>query len=170
MSSDDPGYPPEIQAAVHELRRIRGVSNVDCDLCDLSAVRPQELGSIEFARYPITTLRRSGGGRPDEGMLQVTLDVTRDEDGWRAVEFLAWFVRDRARGGIEDEFRPFALPPVAGTNVQLGDTLRFVIEMFQVDASDGAPLKRMSDFASDLRKTIDLYDKMLRDRRDRGLA
>lgn len=163
-------YPQEVQAVIDEMKRIRGVADVSCDICSLEGVRAEDLGSFAYARFPITTLRRTNGGRPDEGLLSITFTVSRDEDGWRAVEFLAWIVRDRARGGCEDDIRPFGLPAVAGADVQLGQSLRFIIEMFLVDPADGSPLRRMKDFADDLRQTIDLYDRMLRDRFDTGVT
>jgi hypothetical protein len=169
MSDDTSNYPPEVQAALDEILRIRGVINVTCDLIALDGVRAENLGLIVYAKYPIGSLRRTNGGRTGEGLLQIEIGLSRNVDGWRAVEFLAWHFRDASRGGDVNEFRPFALPPVAGPAVQFGSTLKFLVDLFETDSSDGAPLRRMKRLAEDLNSSIDSYDRMLKDRGDQGL-
>ena len=163
-------YPPQVKAAVDQLLRLSGVISAKCDLCSLEDVREADLGSFIYSTYPIASLRRTGGGRPDEGLLRIDIRFSRDEAGWRAVEFLAWFFRDRARGGEVNEFRPFALPPIAGFDVQFGETLRFFAELFDVSPAEGAPLTLMQDLAADLARMIDLYDSGLRAKTGIGLT
>lgn len=163
-ADDDSQYPPQVRAALDQLLRLRGVVTAECDLCSLEEVREADLGLFPYAMYPIPTLRRTGGGRPGEGFLQIEIYVSRDEDGWRAVEFLAWFFRDRARGGKINDFRAFSLPPIVGNDVQLGRTLRFLAELFDCDPTDGAPMRMMEDLATDLARAIDIYDHGLQTR------
>ncbi|MDG0876191.1 hypothetical protein L5D93_28780 [Paenibacillus thiaminolyticus] len=44
----------------------------------------------------------------------------------QSLEFLAWFVRDCARGGKKIQLRPFALPPETPYARQLGTTLNYI--------------------------------------------
>lgn len=170
QQSGPEAYPDEVQAVIDQLLRIRGVLDVTCDICSLEEVRGEDLGNFAHAMLPHGTLRRTGGGRKNEGLLQIAITVARNEDGWRAIEFLAWFFRDQARGGDVNDFRPFALPPVAGQTVQLRNTLRFFAELFETDPSDGAPLKRMARLANQLKLVVDLYDPSLRQQGDSGLT
>ena len=48
----------------------------------------------------------------------------------QSLEFLAWFVRDCARGGKKIQLRPFALPPETPYARQLGTTLKLHIDRF----------------------------------------
>lgn len=166
--SDD--FPTEVQAALDQLGTIRGVVKLDCEVLGLEEVKVENLSSFLYATYPIASLRRSNGGRSGEGLIRITVFVSADTDGWRAIEFLSWFFRDQTRGGKIVDFRPFALPPVAGSDVQFGNTLRFFIEMFETDPTYGAPLRRINELAIDLARTISSYDDELKRLGNAGLV
>jgi hypothetical protein len=80
-------------------------------------------------------LRRTGGGREREVLLQVEVIFDRSPGAWLSIEFLAWWTRDWGRSGREIQMRPMALPPRA-FEIQLGRTLKFFIEYFVVEETE----------------------------------
>ena len=133
-------------------------------------IQAADLGLAAYAKHPISALRRTDGSLKDECVLQIELSMSRTDDGWRTLEFLAWLLRDQTRGGKANQLRPFALPPVAGSDVQLGRTLTILIELFEADPGPEALLRQVASFADGLELFIDLYDGMLRGRGDGGLT
>jgi len=75
----------------------------------------------------------SCGGHPDpkpgqwaEGTYYVTFTVDHNEDGWLALEFLAWLINhDYRRAGHSVEIYPDSLPPYLN---EPGRCLRFALE------------------------------------------
>src|SRR5690242_14297251 len=65
----------------------------------------------------------SCGGHPDPGPGQkpagewtVSFRLAPDNHGWRALEFLAWFVNnDARRSGMNIRLEPFSAPPYLNT-------------------------------------------------------
>jgi hypothetical protein len=166
-------YPPEIERLHDALSRLRGVvaDTVSTGIQSISKL-PQEMLSLpDLAHLPHAALRRTGGGVKNEALVQCGFSLSRDETGWRALEFLAWFFRDQARGWELVQVRPFALPPVAGPQVQLGQSLQFDVDLFCPDTGEDLSrvLKRVNDIAAGLELAIAMYDQMLRDRGDAGL-
>ena len=166
-------YPPEIERLHNALRGLRGVvaDSVSTGMESISGL-PQEMLSLpDLAHLPHAALRRTRGGLKNEALVQCEFSLSRDEAGWRALEFLAWFFRDQARGGELVQVRPFALPPVVGPQVQFGRPLRFHVDVFCPDTGkDLSPvLKRVNEIATGLELAAALYDRMLRDRGDGGL-
>ncbi|CAH8711242.1 hypothetical protein M5W83_14540 [Paenibacillus thiaminolyticus] len=51
------------------------------------------------------------GGLENEVLIQFEFAIDQSVEGLQSLEFLAWFVRDYARGGKKIQLRPFALPP-----------------------------------------------------------
>jgi hypothetical protein len=164
-------YPPEIEKLHAGLRRLTGVLDVASGIDQLDGLTGDDLSRADLAHLPHGALRRTAGCLPDESLIQVEFRLERSERGWRALEFLGWFVRDQARGGLAIQLRPFALPPVAGERVQLGESLRFHIDLFLPGAGSdlGPHLDTVNGIADDLRLVSELYDKMLRDRGCEGL-
>jgi hypothetical protein len=72
------------------------------------------------------------------------------------LEFLAWWVRDLSRSGDQIQLRPMAIPPKA-YDVQLGRTLKFIIDHFIICPDDGndAALQMMQERADSLDGNID---------------
>jgi len=153
--------PDEIRAFHDAIARLPGVVEVDSGIRSLDGIREDDLRLAgPFADLPHAVLRRTKGGLPNEAYLQFELKLRQDAAGWRALEFLAWFVRDAARAGEPIQLRPFAAPPQgAGGVVQIGRTLRFHIDLFWLDAGeDLAPiLERIASLASALVLASDLY-------------
>ena len=57
-----------------------------------------------------------GPGQKPAGEWTVSFKVSHDEHGWRALEFLAWFVNnDARRGGSKVQLEPFSSPPYMNT-------------------------------------------------------
>ncbi len=70
----------------------------------------------------ITTVGSCGGHQaPDScqkpsGEWIVSFKLASNDDGWRALEFLAWLVNnDSRRGGLKVDLIPFAAPPYLNT-------------------------------------------------------
>ena len=152
-------YPEQVQLLHDALSRLPAVSDVCSGLESLVNVTPADLSLANLAHLPHAAIRRSGGGLDDEVLVQVEFRLSQDIDGWRACEFIAWFVRDQARGGGNIQLRPFGLPPRAGDTIQLGHTLRFHIDLFcQTDGDDLTPvLSSVERLGRALNLAIDLY-------------
>ncbi|WP_371367117.1 hypothetical protein SRRS_12070 [Sporomusa rhizae] len=123
-------YPIDIQNFQDAIYNIVGISNVESGICDLSDVDSQLLSTVEYAHLPIAALLRTEGGKPTELMAQFRFVIDKSTDGLKALEFIAWFIRDCARGGKKIQLTPFALPPETPYGKQLGNTLRFHIDLF----------------------------------------
>lgn len=164
-------YPPAVAAFHQALERLAGIRNASSGIVSLHDVKEDDLALLPNADLPLGALRRTKGGLAREALLQFEFEATRDEAGWRGLEFLAWFVRDQARGGEPIQLRPKALPPTTPDSVQLGSTLRFQIDLFWPRAGrDLAPaLERIQELADGLTLATELYDKALKERGDRGL-
>jgi|GEM_PF-924822 hypothetical protein len=154
-------YPPEVQKLHDAFDRLDGIEEVAIGVQGLDGITDRELTLPgEFADLPHATLRRSEGGLPDEVLVTSTIrfDQEPGRDGWVALEFLAWWVRDLSRAGKTVQMRPLALPPVA-YDVQLGRTLKFVIEFFITNPTEdlGPALKEVEELADSLNSNVDLY-------------
>lgn len=85
----------------------------------------------------ITTIGSCGGhavpANPSQAAADewwITFSVDRSEDGWFALEWLAWCVRDCARAGGPVDLTPTAPPPWLNTP---GQGLRFQLDGYQQD-------------------------------------
>ena len=156
-------YPPQVQALHTALRRLVAVREARTGLKALSDYEPRTYSFPgEFGDLPHALLRRTDGGLPDEMWAHTEFELTRDEAGWLTLEFLAWWVRDLSRGGLQIQLRPMALPPRA-YEVQLGRTLKFIIDHF-ITCPDGdlAPaLEEMQTRGNSLSRNIDDYAPVL---------
>jgi len=109
-------------------------------------------------------LRRTSGGLDQEALIQFEFYVKPTPQGWRTLEFIAWFVRDQGRGGRQIQLRPYALPPQVGQNIQLGHTLRWHIDLFCPNSgADLSPeLAQIHEIATTLSAAVDIYGPLLR--------
>jgi hypothetical protein len=153
--------PDEIQAFHDALEQLDGVESVESGIRSLDGIRAEDLRLAgPFADLPHAALRRTGGGLKDEAYLQFEIVLSANDAGWRALDFLAWFVRDQARGGEYVQLRPFALPP-SGPNGprRLGAQPTFHLDLFWLDAGeDLAPiLARVAEITKTFELTRRLY-------------
>src|SRR4051812_44041203 len=102
-------YPLQVRAFLDALRLLPGVRDLHCYIRSVSGLDAAAMSSAEFANIPHAAYRRTNGGLPREALIQVDFEVDRSSAGWRALEFIAWWVRDCARGGELIQFCPFAL-------------------------------------------------------------
>lgn len=163
---------PSAVAAFHEaLERLPGIRDASSGIVSLHGLKEKDLSLLPYADLPLGALRRTKGGLAREALVQFEFEATPDEAGWRSLEFLAWFVRDQSRGGEPIQLRPKALPPATPDAVQLGSTLRFQIDLFWPKAGKNlAPaFKHIQALADQLRLMTKSYDRMLKERGDRGL-
>jgi hypothetical protein len=155
--------PKEVAAFHAALERLVAVSDVTTGLKALADYPPRTYSfPAEFGDLPHALLRRTDGGLKDEAWANTEFGVSRDEAGWLTLEFLAWWVRDSSRGGEQIQLRPMALPPV-GYEVQLGGTLKLIIDHFVIcPKGDLTPaLAMMQERANFLNTCIDTYAEVL---------
>lgn len=114
---------------------------------------------MDLGDLPHAVIRRSKGGLPAEalGQIFVTLDPT--VASWRTLEFISWQVRDWSRSGRTVQIRSRGLPPVIGERIQLGTSLRIIIEFFVVglDTDPERLLREIEEFATDLQGSQRMY-------------
>ena len=167
--------PKEVAAFQTALERFAAVREVAVGFKRLADYPPDTYSFPgEFGDLPHALLRRTGGGLDDEAWANAEFELTPDEAGWLTLEFLAWWVRDLSRSGHQVQLRPMALPP-KGYEVQLGRTLKFVLDQFVVcpGGDPAAALEALKDRTASLNESIDDYADVLGDlvrpaRRKRG--
>jgi len=155
--------PPSVELFHRTLGSLPGVHTVSSGIRSLHGLLADDLRLVDFAKLPLAALRRTGGGLEHEALVQFEFYLTPTSQGWRSLEFIAWFFRDQARGGVSIQLRPFALPPQVGDTVQLGHTLRWHIDLFcpKTDADLSAQLTLVQSIAQDLEVAIRLYGNLL---------
>lgn len=158
-----PDLPQQVTAFQDALADLPGAHEVSSRIQCLGGVTPEVLSLVDFGHLPHAAIRWAGGGHQDQALAQFEFYLPPSPEGWRSLEFIAWWVRDQARGGTDVQLRPFALPPVVGQTVQLGHTLRFHIDLFCIARGDDlAPvLATVQKLADDLRDTIKIYQSVL---------
>jgi hypothetical protein len=155
-------YPPEVETFHSALLKVPGVSDVASGSASLDGVTPEHLSLPDFAHLPLGAIRRTGGGLTGEAFIQFEFSLEPSSRGWRALEFIGWWVRDLARSGEPIQLRAFGLPPQVGDQVQLGKTLGFQIDLFFPAAPPMAEaLKKVETLAQALEDAIKLYGKLL---------
>jgi len=153
--------PEQVEAFHQAMRRLVAVQDVATGLNDLASYTPETYSlPHEFGDLPHALLRRTAGGLPDEAWANTEFVLSRDESGWLTLEFFAWWVRDLSRSGEQIQLRAMALPPKA-VEVQLGDTLKFIMDHFIVCKGAGDPLCVMQERADSLNRNIDDYAEVL---------
>jgi hypothetical protein len=158
-------YPPQVESFHEAMRRLVAVRQLSTGLKRLADFEPKTYSFPgEFGDLPHALLRRTGGGLPDEAWANTEFKLTRGKAGLLTLEFLAWWVRDLSRSGHQVQLRPMALPPKA-YQVQLGRTLKFIIDQFVVcpGGDMAAALASMQDRAESLNGCINIYADVLGD-------
>lgn len=156
-------YPPQVQTLHAALCRLVAVSSVTTGLKNLAQFEPRTYSLPgEFGDLPHALLRRTAGGLADEMWAHTEFELSRNKAGWLTLEFLAWWVRDLSRSGRQIQLRPMALPPRA-FEVQLGRTLKFIIDHLVVCPGDGIEpmLDELQDRGESLSGNIDDYAEVL---------
>ncbi|MEP6672408.1 MAG: hypothetical protein ABJF10_24800 [Chthoniobacter sp.] len=159
-------FPPQVAKLHTALQRLAGVHGTKSGIECVDGVTAEQLSLACFAQLPHGAMRRTGGAISNEVQVQVEFQIEPSAAGWRSLKFLAWWVRDAARGSLPVQLRPFALPPTAVSNVQLGQTLRFHLDYFftHPDRAIEPILEALSKLADDLDQTIDIYQSSLLER------
>lgn len=156
-------YPREIERLHNVLGRLPGVLEVESGIESLQGLTAEDLHFPDFAHLPLGALRRTSGGLSGEALIQFEFVLAPAAPSWLSLEFLAWFIRDQARGGYAIQLRPSAFPPAAGAQVQLGATLRWQIDLFCLDAeADLSPqLATVEHIAEALEVALQVYGHLL---------
>jgi len=156
--------PDTVQALYDAIEHLPGVRSVEMHIQPLSGITTADLGLPgEYADLPHALLQRTAGGKPGEKLVAAEITFGQDKDGWTSLEFLAWWVRDLSRSGIAVQLRPVALPP-RGFGLQLGRTLRFLMEFFFIDEDEEeteddntAVLAKLGEYAASLQDALHIY-------------
>lgn len=154
-------YPVEVEGLHRALLRIPGVIRADTGITGVERLTPDELALPELADLPHAAIRRSTAQR-GEAVVQVELELERSERGWKGLEFIAWATKDLSRSGEPVQLRPIGLPPIAQGRVQLGQTLRFVLDIFVLlDGSAAPALDKLAELTVYFDKYVELYGDAL---------
>lgn len=156
-------YPPEVDRLHAALESLPGLTEASSGIESLQGITGNHLRFPDFAHLPHGALRRTDGGLEGEALIQTEFRIERSERGWRTLEFLAWFIRDQARSGELIQLRPFALPPMAGGEVQIGNTLHWQIDLFCPDTGEdlSPQLERVARIAEALETAVSLYGHLI---------
>ncbi|MEM7065020.1 MAG: hypothetical protein AAF572_17905 [Cyanobacteria bacterium P01_B01_bin.77] len=159
-------YPRQVRSFHQSLCRFKGVVEVNTGIKKLDKISPQEYQLPgKMGDLPHALLNRTQGGLPNEAWANTDVILSYDRAGWLALEFLAWWIRDQSRNGEQIQMRPLALSPVADDEIQLGHTLKFVIDHFCVlsDPSPEAMLALLGARGQALNNAINIYIDVLGD-------
>jgi len=156
-------YPPQIERFQFTLGSLPGVYDVSSGIQSLQGLTDTSLRFPDFAALPIGALRRTLGGLDGEALIQFEFFLKAEPVSWRTIEFIAWFIRDQSRSGLSIQLRPFALPPEAAGQVQLGNSLRWQVDLFLADVtSDLSPqLEHVDQLSRALEAAIRVYGHLL---------
>ena len=157
-------YPPALERLHVALASLPGICDVCSGIESLQGLAEDILQFPDFAHVPHGALRRTNGGLTGEALVQVEFRIAPTPVGWRSLEFLAWFVRDQARGGESIQLRPFALPPMYGEQVQLGQTLKWHIDLFCPDTGEdlSPQFVKIDGIAAGLELAVRLYGELVK--------
>lgn len=124
------GYPIVIEEFHNTILKLRGITGIESGIENLEPIDTDMLGYSACAHLPHAALLRTGGGLKQEVLIQFEIAFDYSPESLQSLEFLAWFVRDCARGGTKVQLMPFALPPETPFGRQLGTTLKWHMDLF----------------------------------------
>jgi hypothetical protein len=152
-------YPPQIERLRSVLKTMPGVVEIEADHTPLQDIKLSDLGLVPLGDLPHAAIQRTKGGLPAEALGQVFVTLDPSIESWRTLEFLSWQVRDWSRAGRCVQLRTRGLPPVINERIQLGTSLRVIIEFFvsRLDTDPERLLREIDEFASDLQGAFQLY-------------
>ncbi|MDS0527662.1 hypothetical protein NNC19_18390 [Clostridium sp. SHJSY1] len=153
-------YPIEIEKFHNTISKLKGIVSIESGIDNLEGVDDFLLQTSQFSHLPHATLLRTKGGLKNEILIQFEFSIDNSLDSLKSLEFLAWFVRDSARGGTKIQLRPFALPPVTPNGRQLGTTLKFHIDLFVdgIEETLDPAFKKIDELNKNLNLFIVMYD------------
>lgn len=152
-------YPPQIERLCSVLKALPGVIEVEADRTALQDIKVEDMSLVDFGDLPHAAIRRTSGGLPAEALGQVFITFSPSVESWRTLEFMSWQVRDWSRGGRNIQIRTRGLPPTVGERIQLGSSLRAIIEFFVagLDLDPERLLREMDEFRANVEDSVRLY-------------
>ncbi|WP_166244058.1 hypothetical protein [Paenibacillus turpanensis] len=153
-------YPAVIEDFHETIRQLKGITGMESGVENLEPIDTEVLGYSACAHLPHAALLRTGGGLEQEVLIQFEITFDYSPESLQSIEFLAWFVRDCARGGTKVQLRPFALPPETPMGRQLGTTLKWHMDLFVdgIDESLEPAFETVRQLHQSLQTAIRLYD------------
>ena len=158
-------YPIDIENFHNTMLKLRGVTMIESGVNNLEPIDSEMLSLSEFSHLPHALLLRTGGGLENEVLIQFEFLIDYSEESLQSLEFIAWFVRDCARGGTKIQLQPFALPPVTPYGRQLGTTLKFHIDLFidGIEETLEPAFEVVNHLNKSLNMAIDIYSIPIKD-------
>lgn len=157
-------YPMEIENFHNSILRLKGITSIESGIDNLEEVDEELLSIAQFSHLPHAALLRTEGGLKNEVLIQFEFSIDNSLESLKSLEFLAWFVRDNARGGTKIQLRPFALPPVTPNGRQFGTTLKFHIDLFidGIEETLEPAFKLIEELNKSLNLFINVYDILVK--------
>ena len=152
--------PSEVEYFQKTIQSISGINDANITKVYLPEILVEDLSLPGFfADLPIAILRRSGGARKEELLITIDFKISRNEEGLKGLEFLAWWVRDISRAGTDIQLRAIGLSPLVGEQVRLGETLRFAIDWFYYSESQNMEvlLNEIGNLGKSLEESFKLH-------------
>lgn len=158
-------YPIEIENFHNTILKLKGIASMESGIDNLEEVDAELLQISQFSHLPHAALLRTKGGLKNEVLIQFEFSLDNSLESLKSLEFLAWFIRDHARGGTKIQLRPFALPPVTPNGRQLGTTLKFHIDLFidSIEETLEPAFKLIEELNKNLNLFIEMYDIPVKD-------
>jgi hypothetical protein len=158
-------YPIEIENFHNTILKLKGIVSIESGVDNLEGINPELLEMPQFSHLPHAALLRTNGGLKNEVLIQFEFKLDNSAESLCNLEFLAWFVRDSARGGTKIQLRPFALPPVTPNGRQFGTTLKFHVDLFidGINETLKPAFKVINELNEKLNLFMQLYDMPVRD-------
>lgn len=152
-------HPPEIERLRTIIFTMPGVVEVEAEHAFLEDFNVEDLSLASFGDLPHATIRRTSGGLQGEALGQVFIALSPTVQSWRTLEFISWQVRDWSRAGQNIQIRTRGLPPIVGDRIQLGSSLRVIIDLFVsgLDVDPGKLLRNLDEFAKAIELSLRLY-------------
>lgn len=153
-------YPIDIENFHNTILKLKGITSIESGVDNLEPVDLELLKASSFSHLPHAAILRTNGGLENEVLIQFEFLIDYSKESLQSLEFIAWFIRDCARGGEKIQLRPFALPPVTPYGRQLGTTLKFHIDLFVDGINENLEpaFEVIRDINKSLEAAISLYD------------
>lgn len=153
-------FPAPVQQLIDNISAIPGV--YECFSCPkpLHGVAQTDLArQCELDNIPVFAASFYCDDPDEIVLLQSEIIFERSAEAWIGLEFLSWWVRDRARHGYPIQLRPSASSPETNQEVLLGRSLKFYIEVFVVEDTNDMQktLAMAGELADSLELNRDLY-------------
>jgi len=152
-------FPPEVTAFIEALVRIGGIYDIAVQKWYLPDIPVEHRPLPALAALPLGMLSRPSGVSNHEVLVSFLFRLTPSEGGWRALEFLSWWVYKKAREGKALQLRSVSVAPPLSRDGNSDQSLTFVIETFAniEDENIRTLMQLVEQLAADLSRSVAKY-------------